>query len=764
MISTAISYQICITGLVQGVGFRPFIYKLATKYHLSGTVDNRNEGVIIHISGEEDILNEFVEAIPMEAPPAANIQLLKIEYVEYESFSGFSIKKSDNNIISNEITEISPDIAVCADCLQDIKSQPHRQNYSFTNCTNCGPRFTIINGLPYDRPNTSMADFELCDSCFSEYSDVNDRRFHAQPVACNHCGPHFSLYYKKGVISQFSSIVSEIASEIDNESNVVIKGMGGFNIICDAYSANAVSELRKIKHRRAKPLAVMFKDIDALRLYCSPSNQELQLLESWRRPIVIMAANNFPNSLVSSGFSTLGVLLPYMPFHYQLFDAIGTNALIFTSANLSGAPIITDNAMALETYSGILPVLTYNREIVNRVDDSLCKISNEQSRLIRRSRSYAPSPIRLAFSVDGILAVGAELENCFCIGKASQAILSQYIGDLKNADTFDFYESCIQQYSRLYKYTPKRVVCDFHPNYLSSQYAENTTLPILKVQHHHAHMASVMAENNLQEIVLGVILDGTGYGVDGTIWGGEFFVGNYNSYERFAHFAYRPIPGGDAVIKQPWRTALSYLYYIYAEDIWNLDIPFVQNLNREKASLIIQMINKNINAPLTSSAGRLFDAVSALLGLCLESDFHAEAPMRLEDSMQQTQLDLSFPFDFENGEINFDLTFKALVNGIMEGESIPRLATMFHNTIVEASAYVCVLMRQNFDINKVVLSGGSFQNAYLSSQLENKLDRLNFEVYCHHNVPTNDGGIALGQIAIAANSTFDDKGVKDFAG
>ena len=743
------TYNIKITGLVQGVGFRPFIYRLASEYGLSGTVDNRNDGVLIWISGNENIVKDFISAIPKTAPDASNIENISYQKENYISYPDFRIVKSSNNSIENEITEISPDIAVCNDCLEDLKTQAHRKNYSFINCTHCGPRFTIIRDLPYDRPKTTMANFKLCPICEGEYKDVNNRRFHAQPVACNSCGPHYTLHIDNQQETDINSIIKKIANGIESGNVIATKGIGGYNLICDALNVEATIKLRQSKHRDGKPLALMFKDEKSLHKYVNISDAESKMLTSWRRPIVILKTNLFPNSIVTKDFNSIGAMLPYMPFHFQLFEETKCEVLIYTSANLSGEPIIKENNKALELLGKEMPVLTYNREIYNRVDDSVGFVANDTARLLRRSRGYAPSPIRLDFQVDGILATGAELVNCFCIGRTSQAIISQHIGDLKNAETLDFYEESIERYKQLYKFEPKLVVCDLHPDYLSSRYAESLGLPIYKVQHHHAHMASVMAENKLNETVIGIVMDGTGYGTDGQIWGGEYFVGDYSGFERISHFSYIPIPGGDIAVKEPWRIALAYLYMTFGKEFIDLEIPFVKQLAKAKADLIIQFIEKKLNCPESSSAGRLFDAVAALLNLCKISSFHAEAPMRLEDIIDENEKGF-YNYTIIDKEVNFSKTIKEIVSDIINSVEESIISARFHNTIIEVSTEICLKIRNEKSLNKVVMSGGSFQNKYLSIKLENKLLDLGFEVYFHKNTPANDGGLALGQLAIGA--------------
>lgn len=744
------TFRIRITGLVQGVGFRPFVYRLATAHQLQGTVDNRNDGVLIYVSGSSERISRFVSALEREAPTAAVIEKVNVQQVDTVVFSGFHIVKSSNNSIVDEITEISPDIAVCDACLADMKTQPHRIDYPFINCTNCGPRFTIIKALPYDRPLTTMASFVLCAQCEKEYKEVTDRRFHAQPVACNRCGPHYTLQDKNGEISEINELLAKMAELLEKGETIALKGLGGFNLVCDASNEDAVEKLRRSKYRDGKPLAVLFRDIETLRKFAFLSTEEEQLLTLWRRPIVLLRSKKPLAKGVHAGLSTVGALLPYMPFHHLFFEKTNLDAIVYTSANIAGEPILIDNQKALEAFrERTAAVITYNRAIYNRTDDSVAFLANNIPRLIRRSRGYTPSPIRLGFEVDGILSVGAELANTFCIGRTTQAILSQHIGDLKNARTLEFFEESILRYQSLFKFTPKLIVSDLHPDYLSSRYAEEQPVEQLKVQHHHAHMASCMAENRLDEQVIGIVFDGTGLGEDGNIWGGEFFTGDFNTYERVAHFEYLPLPGGDAVTKEPWRTGLSYLYAAFGKAYRTLNIPFVKNLDTYQAHMMTQMIDKNLNSPLSSSAGRLFDAVSAITNLCTKSTFHAEAPMRLEEAVGSCNTEDFYLYSMGK-IIDFKPMMKAIVDDITQGESIDRIAAKFHNTLIRIAVDVCRKIRTEKKLNKVVLSGGSFQNRYLSERLERSLKTEGFIPFFHQKVPANDGGLALGQLAIAA--------------
>jgi len=623
------TFLIEIKGLVQGVGFRPFIYRLAKSYNLKGWVKNSNDGIDIKITCNTTILDQFLASIKHTAPPASIIESIDFRPSDRENFIDFQIVKSKT--LTDQITDISPDMAVCNDCLKDMKVQKNRIDYPFINCTNCGPRYTIIKELPYDRDNTTMKDFEMCPVCEKEYSDMADRRFHAQPIACSVCGPEYSLLYDNKVIKDTKDIISKLVALTKNKKIIAIKGLGGFFLACDALCEETVARLRKLKSREGKPFAVMFSDIDTLKEYSFVDITEETSLMSWKRPIVLLKQKKSLAPSVSVGFNTIGAMLPYMPFHHLLFEKSDIPAIVLTSGNISNEPIITDNKRAVEKLSGIADaILTYNRDIYNRTDDSVVTVINKKERIFRRSRGYVPMPVNLNMNVDGILATGAELVNCFCIGKNNQAIISQHIGDLKNIETYEFYCQTIEQFKKLFLFKPSLIVSDLHPDYLSTQYAVETKLKHFKIQHHHAHIASCMAEHNLDERVIGISFDGTGYGDDNNIWGSEFFICDLKEYTRVNHFDYIPMPGGDKVTDEPWRMALSYLYKIDGNKFRDYDLPFLKNINPSSIELLCYAIDNKINSPLTSSSGRLFDAVSALINLSPYSKFHAEAPMRLE--------------------------------------------------------------------------------------------------------------------------------------
>jgi len=755
----ATARHIHIKGLVQGVGFRPFIYRHANKFGLHGWVENRNDGVIVQVEGPEKVIDQFIASIETEKPLASNIFSIDHKPVSPNGFDSFFIKKSENQ--SDDITEVSPDIAVCPECLADLKLQDHRINYPFINCTNCGPRFTIIRDLPYDRIQTTMEPFTMCDVCRNEFENILDRRFHAQPVACNTCGPVYELRFKDKIYYDFNEIIKHTCTLLEAGKIIAIKGMGGFHLACDALNEEAVKELRKRKNRDGKPFAVMFSDLDVLKEFLHVTPDEEKQLLSWRSPILLLRNRNDASQLapdISVGFGTTGAMLPYMPFHHLLFERLKLKVIVLTSGNISDEPIIIDNNTAIEQLGQIADAfLTYNRDIYNRTDDSVVMSVNGSGRLIRRSRGYVPNPVQLNLNVDGILATGAELVNTFCIGKGNQAFLSQHIGDLKNPETLEFFEESIDRFKKLFRAETELVVCDMHPDYLSTKYAievcsspphSHSHSKLIQVQHHHAHIASCMAEHGLDEKVIGVSLDGVGYGDDGHIWGGEFMICDLLDFERKTHFDYIPMPGGDKATKEPWRMGVSYLYKFFGKDFLSFELPFLKNIPRNDIDLILLAIEKNINCPLTSSTGRLFDAVSAICNLCTHASFHAEAPMRLEQAIK-TETDVQY--DFTLGDtILMESTIKGIVADLQSGVGVSEIAVRFHNTIIQIIFDVVLNLQNETGIQKVVLSGGSFQNKYILERVEKRLEKLGFEVFSQHSIPANDGGIALGQLAIAA--------------
>ena len=734
------------------MGFRPFICRLAAKHGLFGEVDNRSDGVSVILQGDLRTIDRFSNDILESAPPASHIKSIEVNPRLIEGYENFSIVRS--RVVENLITEISPDIAVCTDCLGDLAADPGRINYPFINCTNCGPRFSIIDGLPYDRSQTSMKGFIMCNKCSSEYHNILDRRFHAQPIACNECGPRYQYTDSFKKISGFDKILEEISDQIAFGKTVALKGIGGYFLVCDALRNDAVTRLRINKHRDQKPFAVMFRDTAAIREYCYADKNELKELTSWQRPVVILKQKKQLSPSVSNGLTTTGALLPYMPVHHMLFRLLKTPALVMTSGNISEESIIIDDIIAGKKLSSIADsVVSYNRDILNRVDDSVVRVINNRVSLIRRSRGFVPRPVDLCLNVEGALAMGAEEKNTFCIGKDRQAVMSQYIGDLQNQSACDFYLESINRFSDLFRFKPLYIACDMHPDYYSTVHGtdlgKKLKIPVIKVQHHHAHIVSCMAEHGLDEKVIGVSLDGTGYGTDGRIWGGEFLIADIEGFTRFSHFDYVPMPGGDQAIREPWRMAFSYLYKYWGENI-DYNMPLFNSRGRNAISLLKEMIDNQINSPETSGAGRLFDAVSAILGLCPVATFDSEAPMRLE-SVISCNTDLYYPYKIGKTVVFAD-TLKAILNDLPK-TSLSVISAKFHNTIAHVILDMSENIRKVSNLDKVVLSGGVFQNKYLLETSCNLLVRNKFEVFTNHLVPANDGGISLGQLVIASKKT-----------
>ena len=764
MAETSKALLITVTGLVQGVGFRPFIYRMAKKYDLAGWVKNTNENVLLRIQGTEESVDGFLRSLRNEAPPASAIDEVTVEPADLQESENFIILESHN--VSEDITGISPDIAVCADCLEDMDREGNRKDYAFVNCTNCGPRFTIIKDLPYDRAMTTMQAFEMCADCGNEYSDIHDRRFHAQPVACNVCGPQYEMIQKGKKISRdIHEIIVRCAELLENDGILAVKGLGGMHLACNPFSNKVVLKLRKIKYREGKPFALMFRDLNSIMPYAVVESEEEKSLISWQRPVVLLRKKlpglrkgnkdkgeiSFRISThVNSGLATIGVMLPYMPFHYLLFRKLRIPAIILTSGNFSNEPIIIENQLAIEQFSPAVDgIILHNRDIENRTDDSVVRVINGQERVFRRSRGYVPTPVSAKADVNGILAFGAELTNCFCVGKGHKAILSQYIGDLKGLETTLFYEQTLRQFTRLFRIKPSLLAIDMHPDYVSSKTGKSFgDLPVISVQHHHAHIASCMAEHGLDEKVIGVAMDGTGYGTDGKIWGAEFLVCDRNDFRRITHFDYIPLPGGDMAVEEPWRMAVSWLYRLSGASFLNMDLPFIRYMDPKKVDLLVKMIEKKINCPEVSSAGRLFDAVAGLLGLCSAAKFPAEGPMRLESIIQNGIKDKYH--HKKRGTILFDLTIREIIEDIWHGVDPGRISTKFHNTIISVIFESVKEIREEEKTCKVVLSGGVFQNKYLLAGTESILRENGFRVYSHSAIPTNDGGIALGQLIIAA--------------
>lgn len=745
------AYRVTITGLVQGVGFRPYLHKLAGRFQLSGHVYNTNCSVELLIEGRWESLAAFLTTLREQPPALARIEELTVHKAEPTGSEAFEIVKSSD--CSRAVTLVSPDIAVCPDCLNDMKSQPQRLNYPFTNCINCGPRFSIVRELPYDRGQTTMEPFELCPSCRDEYENINDRRYHAQPNACAHCGPVYTLHLGDSKFEEAEEVVVRAAELLARGGLLAIKGVGGFHLVCDPYNREAVARLRERKRREGKPFALMLSSLEAASELAHINEEEGRLLSSAARPIVTLKVKSPFNSLVTAGLDSVGIMLPYMPFHHLLFERFAGEALVMTSGNLSDRPIEISNEGAFERLAPLADALiTYNREIHNRLDDSVLFVCRGKSRFIRRSRGYVPEPLRLkGLNPDGIIALGGELKSCFALGKGERVFLSQHIGDLKSWEVELFYRESVERFRRLFRAEPELAVSDLHPAYSSTRYGEELGVELIRVQHHHAHLAAVMIEHELDEPVIGVALDGTGYGPDGTIWGSEFMISDLKDYERILHFSYIPLPGGDQAVRAPWRTALS---LFYGSGAIPLRLPFMDMIEDKKVELVRDMLVKDLNCPLSCGAGRLFDGVAALLGLCLESSYEAEGPMLLEALLSRVEGEPAqagrYGFRLVGGEISFAPMIGEMVQDI--GASIPPelVSARFHNTLVRALVEGVKKLNSISGLTKVVLSGGVFLNRYLLEQSENLLEREGFSCYSPLCFPANDGGLALGQLAIAA--------------
>ena len=749
-----IARKIEVNGIVQGVGFRPFIYNLARQLSLSGRVANTSAGVLIYIEGPLSSIDSFTDQLVENSPPLAHIVKITSTESVIEGLKDFSIVKSvDEDAMA---TLISPDVCVCNDCQKEMfDPQDRRYGYPFINCTNCGPRYTIIDDIPYDRPKTSMKHFQMCPNCQSEYDDPTDRRFHAQPNACHVCGPSISLYDSSRRRIETDQPVAETVKLLKEGFIVAIKGLGGFHLAVDAENSAAVRALRERKHREEKPFALMSGDMDRIRTYAFLSSQDEKLLTSIQRPIVLLKKKNTHSiaSEVAPHNRYFGVMLPYTPLHYLILEEAFT-ALVMTSGNLSEEPIAIDNEDAFYRLADIADYfLIHNRDIYLRSDDSIVRHLAGNPRLVRRSRGYVPVPIFLKKKLPPILACGAELKSTICLTKNNMAFLSQHIGDLENVATYDFFQLTIRHMKRILEVEPEIIAYDMHPDYLSTHWAqEQTGAEKVPVQHHHAHIVSAMAEKHIEDPVIGLSFDGTGYGTDHTIWGGEILVAEAGSFSRVAHFDYVPMPGGAAAIRQPWRMAASYLQRAFGEHLWDLELPLLKSIEQDRLAFILQMIDKGVNAPPTSSLGRLFDGVAAIVGLRNEVVYEGQAAMELEMIAGNADAE-PYDYDWQNGG-EIDIVTASIIRGVVgdvaSGKEASEVSARFHRTLVLLFSDLCEMVRKQTSINRVVLSGGVFQNAILLEGMIHALEGKEFKVYTHSLVPTNDGGICLGQAIVAA--------------
>ena len=754
MTEECVARRVKINGIVQGVGFRPFVYKLANRYKLKGEVANTSSGVFIHIEGNKQHIELFCRDISEKKPPLAHI--IEIDFFDepVNDYRDFTIVDSREQSVMT--TLISPDVSVCDDCRRELFDLHDRRfQYPFINCTNCGPRYTIIDDIPYDRPKTSMKHFKMCPPCQAEYDNPANRRFHAQPNACENCGPHARLFDNARKKIATPNPIEKTATLLKQGCIVAVKGLGGFHLVVDAKNDDAVTRLRRRKHREAKPLAIMSYDVEGIRKYARVEQKEEKLLTSPQRPIVLLRKKE-PNSIakaVAPRNCYFGAMLPYTPLHYLLLSH-DFMALVMTSGNLKEEPIAIDNDDAFARLSDIADYfLIHNRDIYLRSDDSIVRKTAGDTRFIRRSRGYVPVPVFLNKKVPPILACGAELKNTICLTKANKAFLSQHIGDLENPATHDFFKLTIRHMQRILDVQPEIIAFDLHPDYLSSRYAqEQKDIKKIQVQHHHAHIVSAMAENRIDGPVIGLSCDGTGYGTDGAIWGGEILIADIEKFSRTAHFAYLPMPGSAAAIKEPWRMAVSYLYDAFGQDFWNLDLPVLKAIEADKVKIIVDMIRKKINSPLTSSLGRLFDGIASIVGIRNHVLFEGQAAMELE-MLASDQVAGIYDYEWETTDRHKILTrpiIQGVVKDMLQGLHPSVISHKFHQTLIRMFSDLCEVIRKENDLNRVVLSGGVFQNSLLLTGLINALEKRKFKVFSHSKVPANDGGISLGQAMVAA--------------
>ncbi len=797
--------EIRVYGTVQGVGFRPTVYRLAKACGLKGEVFNDGQGVLIRASGSDESITGFIQRLQQECPPLARInQLIRIPYEGEFTFNDFVISTSVTNAVK---TEIAPDAATCLQCQEDIFNPLSRwYRYPFTNCTHCGPRLSIIRAIPYDRNNTSMAAFPMCSECAKEYNDVENRRFHAQPIACHICGPQVTLERADGkpiTAFMFSMLddIDAVCTLLQKGEIVAIKGLSGIHLACDATQETVVQKLRDRKKRYHKPFALMARDITVIEEYCTPSAKEKELLKSPAAPIVLMQKKgledrvireklltpNFctdaitcvsttPNSIahsVAPGQNTLGFMLPYTPLHHLIFKRMN-RPIVLTSANISDEPQCIDNEEARQKLGKIADYfLLHDREIVNRIDDSVIRVVDDKVQTIRRARGYAPTPINLPpgfNNVPHILAMGSELKNTFCLLRNEQAILSQHLGDLENAATFNAYQNTLNLYLNLYQHKPEAISIDKHPEYLSTklgkELANANQIKVYNIQHHHAHIAACMAENNIplnSNPVLGIALDGLGYGEDGTLWGGEFMLADYRQFKRLATFKPVAMMGGKQAIYQPWRNTYAQLLSAFT---WqNLkqeygELEILQFLQTKPLNLLNQLIEKQINSPKTSSVGRLFDAVAAAIGICREEcSYEGQAAIAMEalvdiHSLNNHEETQTYPFKLDILDSIYCIDprpmWQALLHDLQQQISQPVIATKFHKSLANAIVEMVKHLRTENVINQVALTGGVFQNSILLQQVTKRLEALEINVLTHSLVPSNDGGLSLGQAVIAA--------------
>jgi hydrogenase maturation protein HypF len=765
--------KIFVRGIVQGVGFRPFVYSLAKSLNLKGYVLNSSKGVTIEIEGDNS--KSFVERLTSDAPPLSQIMDIEVVPMPYRGYDDFRILKSEDE---GSFTLISPDVSICHDCFRELLDRNDRRYlYPFINCTNCGPRYTITKSVPYDRPNTTMSVFRLCPDCEREYQNPEDRRFHAQPNACPVCGPHVQLKVKneKLKVDEKENAIRETIRLLKEGYIVAIKGLGGFHLACDASNEEAVNSLRLRKRKSNKPFALMSPDVKTVRKFCNVSLEEENLLVSIKRPIVLLERKEplLPEA-VSPKNPCIGFMLPYTPLHYLLFyyplnselatdhSSLVTNfdALVMTSGNIAEEPIVTNNDEAVTKLSGIADAfLLHNRDIFMRVDDSVVRVIEKKETemhsfsFIRRSRGYVPDPIHLHEEGPDVLGCGADIKNIFTLIKGSFAIPSQHIGDMENYETLQFFEESLRNLKDVYRVKPVALAYDLHPMYLSTRWAlRQEGIEKIGIQHHHAHVASVMAEKGIKKKVIGVSFDGTGYGTDGNLWGGEFLLADIQGFKRSGHFKYVPLPGGEVAVKEPWRITVSIIKDMAGDETvpYLKSIGFIEKYGEKQLRDILKIIDNRQFSPLSSGAGRLFDGVSALMGVCDRNTFEGEAAIALEAIAVPGIVD-DYPVDIKLQdplEIDLSQAVLKIMEDLGKGVSKDIISSKFHNTMVTVILRVVLRLSEVHSVKDVVLCGGVFQNLYLLEKSMSGLASMGMTVHIHDKVPTNDAGISLGQAYI----------------
>ena len=750
--------RLLVRGIVQGVGFRPFVYSLAERLDLKGWVRNSSRGLEIEVNGPAAEIAEFELAIRQNPPPLSHIDTIESEIIPGNGYSSFQILDSEPQ--PGEFLPVSPDVAICPDCQQELFDPANRRyRYPFINCTNCGPRFTIIKEIPYDRPNTTMAGFSLCPDCAAEYADPADRRFHAQPTACAVCGPQIWLEENGKTTTHREDAIRSSRLILKNGGILAIKGLGGFHLACDAFNSLAVAELRRRKQRSEKPFALMAFSLDQVEPYCLVQPEERELLLDRSRPVVLLARKHaaMPASELAPGQKTLGVMLAYTPLHLLLMEPEPgfPEMLVMTSGNLSEEPIAYLDTDARSRLSGLADAfLMHDRPIHTRLDDSVTRLAGGAPMLIRRSRGYAPHPIRLAQDQPPTLGGGAELKNTFCLTRDRYAFVSHHIGDMENYETLQAFETGLEHYQRLFKIDPVLLACDMHPDYLASRYlrehAQENKLPLIEVQHHHAHMAACLAENGWtdEEDVIGLSFDGTGYGVDGAVWGSEVLLGGYAHFERLYHLKYLPLPGGDAAARHPARMALAALWALGMD--WDPELAPVRDICEADRTVLKIQLERSINTPLTSSMGRLFDVAASLAGVRQIVNYEGQAAMEFEALVDPAETE-AYAFPVESGLIDPAPALESIMSDWLRGETQPVISARFHNGLVQLCLQVCSEIRNLHGVKTVALSGGVWQNKTLLEGTLRGLKNAGFNVLIHHQLPPNDGCISLGQALVAAH-------------